>query len=180
MSATLPAFQLASTLGPSTDEREEFAAKIRSKDAELEELREAKRSGAMKPQERQALVQLLSDMSRKIEDLTKALKEAQNDIEWIQESIPKLIAEDRKRIADLENGPDISKSDAAKAHVNELYKHMKTIGRKQVSFKEASRCLNLSKSRVQQFKVIIALDTRFLIVKSESHSQKELIRLRED
>ena len=72
MSASLPAFQLASTLGPSPDEREEFAAKIRSKDAELEELREAK-SGAMNPQERQALILLLSDIRKENEDLKQRL-----------------------------------------------------------------------------------------------------------
>ena len=124
MSAALPAFQLASTLGPSPDEREDFAAKIRAKDAELEELRESKQSGAMKPPERQALVQLLSDQSKKIQDLEKALKEAQNDIEWIQQNFPKLIAEDRKRLKLLEDGPDLSENETVLSHIDELYTHM--------------------------------------------------------
>ena len=178
MSAALPAFQLASTLGPSPDEREDFAAKIRAKDAELEELRESKQSGAMKPPERQALVQLLSDQSKKIQDLEKALKEAQNDIEWIQQNFPKLIAEDRKRLKLLEDGPDLSENETVLSHIDELYTHMEAIGRKQVSFKEASRCLNLSKTRILQFKTVIALDNRFIIVPSETHKQRKWIRLR--
>ena len=190
MSAAL-SFRLASDLGPSPDEREEFATKIRSKDAELEELREAK-SGAMKPLERQALVLLLSDIRKEnedlkeqavkqagqIEDLTKALKDIQEDIEQIRDDFPRLLAEDRRRLKLLEDGPDLSENDTIRSHIDELYTHMEAIGRKQVSFKEASRCLNLSKTRVLQFKTVIALDDRFIIVPSETHKQRKWIRLR--
>ena len=190
MSAAL-SFRLASDLGPSPDEREEFATKIRSKDAELEELREAK-SGAMKPKERQALVLLLSDIRKEnedlkeqavkqagqIEDLTKALKDIQEDIEQIRDDFPRLLAEDRRRLKLLEDGPDLSENDTIRSHIDELYTHMEAIGRKQVSFKEASRCLNLSKTRVLQFKTVIALDDRFIIVPSETHKQRKWIRLR--
>ena len=190
MSAAL-SFRLASDLGPSPDELEEFATKIRSKDAELEELREAK-SGAMKPKERQALVLLLSDIRKEnedlkeqavkqagqIEDLTKALKDIQEDIEQIRDDFPRLLAEDRRRLKLLEDGPDLSENDTIRSHIDELYTHMEAIGRKQVSFKEASRCLNLSKTRVLQFKTVIALDDRFIIVPSETHKQRKWIRLR--
>jgi DNA repair exonuclease SbcCD ATPase subunit len=83
MSAAL-SFQLASNLGPSPDEREEFAAKIRSKDAELEELREAKQSGAMKPQERQALNILLSDIREENKKLIERAEKQAKEIEDLQ------------------------------------------------------------------------------------------------
>jgi DNA repair exonuclease SbcCD ATPase subunit len=83
MSAAL-SFQLASNLGPSLDEREEFAAKIRSKDAELEELREAKQSGAMKPQERQALAILLNDIREENKKLIEQVEKQAGQIEELQ------------------------------------------------------------------------------------------------
>ena len=179
MSAAL-GFTVASDLGPSPSERDVYEATIRAQAEQLQEAREAdpRQSGGMSPQEKQALVQLLSDQSKKIKDLEKALKDVQEDILQIRDYFPKLVSEDRKRISDLEGGPDIQESTTAKAHVDELHKHMEAVGRKQLSFKEASRCLKLSKSRMLQFKVVIALDDRFIIVPSETHKQKKLIRLR--
>ncbi len=74
-------FQPASELGPSPDERGEFAALIRSKGAELEELRKAKQSGAMKPAEKQALVQLLSDLATQNTALEGELRKQSGRIE---------------------------------------------------------------------------------------------------
>jgi len=199
MSAALPAFQLASTLGPSPDEREEFAAKIRSKDAELEELREAK-SGAMNPQEKQALILLLSDIRKgnedlkkqavkqaaQIEELSNALKDVQEDIEQIRDDFPGLIAEDRRNIKEirsklsiLETAPRTVNGKTVKSHIDGLYDHMKSVGLKQVPFRSAAKILKISKQRLHQLKPDLALDQRFIIVHSQSHSQKELIRLRE-
>jgi predicted nucleic acid-binding Zn-ribbon protein len=146
-----------------------------------------------KPQEWQALQTVISDLleanvelqttvkrqAMQIEDLQKAKKELQADIEQIRDCFPRMVAKDRKRIAALENGPDITKNETAKAHIDELYNHMKAIGRKQLSFKDAALCLNLSKSRTRQLKPVIASDERFIILPSESHKQKELIRLSE-
>lgn len=61
--------------------------------------------------------------------------------------------------------------------LDELYKEMTAIGRKQVDFATAARMVKRSKSRMLQLKGLIALDERFVLKPSESHSQKNLIRL---
>jgi len=146
----------------------------------------------LKPEERQGLRETINDLltevqslqadsnkqAREIEDLKRAKKELEDDIEQIREHFPRLVAEIKARLAVLEEGPDLSDNTTVQDHITALYEHMEAIGRKQVSFLEASRCLKLSKSRVLQFKAAIALDTRFIIVHSESHKQKSLIRLR--
>jgi hypothetical protein len=64
--------------------------------------------------------------------------------------------------------------------IDELYKEMIAQGRKQTDFATAARMVKRSKARLFQLKAAIALDQRFILVPSESHSQKLLIRLRED
>jgi predicted RNase H-like nuclease (RuvC/YqgF family) len=85
------------------------------------------------------------------------------------------IAHDRQRISRLENKPLSEDSPL----LDDLYKEMKAIGRKQVDFATAARMLKRSKSRLFQLKAAIAIDQRFVLIPSESHSQKLLIRLRE-
>jgi hypothetical protein len=85
------------------------------------------------------------------------------------------IAQDRQRISKLEHKPVCEDSPL----LDELYKEMKAIGRRQVDFATAARMLKRSKSRLFQLKTAIALDQRFVLIPSESHSQKLLIRLRE-
>ena len=63
--------------------------------------------------------------------------------------------------------------------LDELYAEMTAIGRKQVDFKTAARMVKRSKSRLLQIKPLIGQDMRFVLVPSESHSQKILIRLRD-
>jgi hypothetical protein len=63
--------------------------------------------------------------------------------------------------------------------LDELYAEMTAIGRKQVDFKTAARMVKRSKSRLLQIKPLIGQDMRFMLVPSESHSQKILIRLRD-
>jgi len=187
-------FQPASELCPSPSRDSELEALCSLQAEQLERLQDHANEprAIIRPEEKQALVQLLSDlgeqgkaqvkqiekMVREIDDLRKALKEAEEDIEQIRLYFPKLISEDRKRLTTLEQGSALSDNATVQGHITKLYAHMEAIGRKQVSFLEASKCLKLSKSRVLQFKAIIALDDRFIIVQSESHKQKRLIRLR--
>lgn len=201
MAAALPGFQPASDLGPSQSREQELEDLCSRQAEQIERLQDgvesqpelkgppAKVQASLRPDEMQKLLQIISDLDsrlklvelqseKRIKDLERDLAEAKADITWIQEGFPKLIAEDRKRLAELETGPDLTKSDAAQAHISELFEHMEAIGRKQVSFKEASRCLHISKSRALQLKPLIAVDERFILVHSESHKQKELIRLR--
>ena len=63
--------------------------------------------------------------------------------------------------------------------LDELYKEMVAIGRKQTDFATAARMVKRSKSRMLQLKAAIALDQRFILVPSKSHSQRNIIRLRE-
>lgn len=193
VASSLPSFVPASELPPSPSEREALEDKIREQAAQLEKLQDGgERAPRIKPDELQKLIILLNTFdgrikdleiqterhARQIDDLTKDARDIQEDIEQIRDHFPRLIAEVNKRLKVLEEGPDPSKSATAQAHIEELYEHMEAIGRKQVSFKEASRCLNLSKSRTLQLKTAIALDDRFIIIPSESHKQKRLIRLR--
>jgi uncharacterized coiled-coil protein SlyX len=201
MAAALPGFQLASELGPSQSREQELEDQCRRMAAENEVLRAtvdsapkapSQKEASLKPEEKQKLLEVISDLGHRVEDLErltarqakeleelqKAKKEAQTDIAWIQESFPPQIAESKRRLRALEEGPDLSENETVQGHVTALYTHMEAIGRKQVSFREASKCLKLSKSRVLQFKAAIALDPRFIIVHSESHKQKSLIRLR--
>ena len=84
------------------------------------------------------------------------------------------IAEDRRRLAKLEN-PHKPQD----AHLlDELYAEMQAIGRKQVDFATAAKMVKRSKSRLLQLKPEIGQDMRFVLVPSESHSQKVLIRVR--
>ena len=88
------------------------------------------------------------------------------------------IALDRQRISRLET-PKIQPSNEDSPLLDELYKEMKAIGRKQTDFATAARMVKRSKRRIIQLKGAIALDQRFILIPSESHSQKLLIRLRE-
>lgn len=125
-----------------------------------------------------ALEQLTEKQSILIDDLRKEVKANGQEVYEVHDMAKTIIGDACKRITALEEGPDPSEDISAQGHVEELYKHMEAIGRKQVSFKEASRCLNLSKSRTLQLKTAIALDDRFIIVPSTTHKQKRLIRLR--
>lgn len=198
--AQLPGFMPASQILPKNLNREEeLEEQVRQDAAEKERLKEllsrAKitQPAGIKPQEWQALQIVISDLleakkdlqstvkklTLQIEDLQKANRDLQQDIVDIRALFTEMMAEDRRRIKALELGPNITDNTTAKTHVDELYNHMKAIGRKQISFKDASRCLKLSKSRILQLKAVIILDDRFVVVQSESHKQKELIRLRE-
>ena len=63
--------------------------------------------------------------------------------------------------------------------LDELYREMKALGRKQVDFATGARMVHRSKARLFQLKGAIALDQRFILIPSENHSQKLIIRLRE-
>ena len=85
------------------------------------------------------------------------------------------IAEDRRRIAKLENPRKPQDT-----HIlDDLYSEMQAIGRKQVDFATAAKMVKRSKSRLLQLKPEIGQDMRFILVPSESHSQKVLIRVRQ-
>lgn len=116
--------------------------------------------------------------------------EDQPRIASLEERIARLEEENRAMaatIALLEENQEIlfqlitankSKSTHNSSLLDELYKQMIAIGRKQTDFATAARMLGKSKARLLQLKTDIAFDDRFSLVPSESHSQKLLIRLR--
>lgn len=63
--------------------------------------------------------------------------------------------------------------------IDELYSHMKAVGLKQTTFAGAAKILKRSKSRIKQIHPLLAKDERFVILPSQSHKQKLLIRLKE-
>ena len=157
-------FCLASEMGPSPSEREGYESLIRSQAEQLQEARNAAPSGGMSPQERQALVQLLSDQSRKIKDLEKALKDVQDDIAEIREHFPALVVETKKRISILEERRKPQKTDANLQHINILASELLTkakAGQKGITYAEAAKILKLDKSRICQLRSLIASDSRF-------------------
>ena len=176
MAAALPAFQCAADLGPSPSETEQLRD-LCSRQAEqierLEALAECpnpapkvQAGSIIKPEEKQALIQLLSDLRERAkeqageieqhkreierlkkegEDLEKALKEAQQDIAWIQECFPPQIAEDRRRIAALESQamPRTQRKQAVRAEV--LLSLLASHGSKMLA-EDARKRMGISKS----------------------------------
>lgn len=191
MASPLPTFVIASELPLSPAEREALESRIREQAAQLEKLQDGGYGGNILPGEIRKFVEIISVLEGRIKALElqtekqaaqiKDLRTESNaigqEVYDVHEMAKTIISDACKRITALEES-DTSDSATAQAHVEELYKHMEMIGRKQVSFKEASRCLKLSKSRVLQLKAALALDDRFIIVPSETHKQKKLIRLR--
>ena len=132
-------------------------------------------------QEQQLITLSISDYRNifiqieKLNDRIAALEAHQSED---MEHLARSIAEDRQRISRLET-PKIQPSNEDSPLLDELYKEMKAQGRKQTDFSTAARMVKRSKRRIIQLKGAIALDQRFILIPSESHSQKLLIRLRE-
>jgi len=117
-------------------------------------------------------IQPLRDEISELKATITAVKTTEdNDINYLSE----LIMQDRKRLAVIER-KDPEKDPPL---LDELYKEMKAQRRKQADFATAARMIKRSKARLFQLKSAIALDQRFILIPSESHSQKLLIRLRE-
>lgn len=87
----------------------------------------------------------------------------------------KEMAEIRKRLTKIEN-PHKPKDSRL---LDELYKTMQARGLKQTDFATAARMVKRSKARMLQLKGEIGEDMRFVLVPSESHSQKVIIRRRD-
>jgi hypothetical protein len=117
----------------------------------------------------QALIQEATE--RAIEPLEDRIKTLEKDLEILAEN--QLIQ--LRLINQLRKEPEAKESPL----IDELYAHMKTVGLKQTTFSGAAKILKVTKGRVHQLKTTIALDQRFIILVSESHKQRLVIRLRE-
>jgi len=116
-------------------------------------------------------VQPLRDEITSLKEKTAALEATQatlSDNQLIQLQLTERLRDDARK--ELEEDSPL---------IGELYKEMKALGRKQADFATAARMVTRSKARLFQLKPAIALDPRFILIPSESHSQKILICLRE-
>jgi uncharacterized coiled-coil protein SlyX len=186
MAAALSGFQPASELGPSPSREAELEALCHSQAEQLERLHDRmtesgpmpKCPPVMKPEEKQTLVQLLSDLAkrvedlerltakqaREIEDLKSAKKEAEEDIEQIREHFPRLIMETKARLKAIEEKGKPQKTDVTLGHINALAVELlirAKAGQRGVTYAEAASILKLDKSRVCQLRGLIASDSRF-------------------
>ena len=93
MSGALPAFQCAADLGPSPSREAELEDICSRLAAENEQLRDAAdqpvqqarpAQAGIKPEERQALIQLLSDLGKRVEDLERITAKQGKQIEDMQ------------------------------------------------------------------------------------------------
>lgn len=202
MAATLPGFQSAAKLDPSPSREDELEDLVRRQAEQLERLQNgwieppsAPKSPpvTMKPDEKRALIQLLNDLaeknkgleeqtrkqSREIADLKKANEDMQKQVYDVKDLAKYCLQSLSKRLSILEDGPNAADAPSVKSHLDNLYAHMKAVGRKQVRFSEAAKILGVSRQRVHQFRAEIAQDDRFIVLKSENHKKRMLIRLRE-
>lgn len=190
-------FCLASDLGPSPSEREELERIIRSQAEQLQEAREAdpRQSGGMAPQERQALVQLLSDLSKKVEDLKKLTEKQDGKIEDLQKAnkaLDKEIFDVREmavciikdacaRITAIEEKSKPHETATNLDHINALAKELlakSKAGQKGVTYAEAATILKLDKSRICQLRSLIASDSRFNITWHPTRKNTKIICLK--
>ena len=193
----LPAHLEANDLDiiPRTRE-EELEDIVRSKDNCIEKIIEKLdhqvkyRSGGMNGEEHLDLLILLDkitsnkkeldgiakELAIQIEELSKDNDRLHQDILDVKDLAIYTLKELSRRVTAIED-KNIKKGESASEHLDQLFEDMEILGRKQVSFLEASKILNIGKPRMKQLKPIIALDGRFIIVKSRSHKQKEMIRL---
>jgi hypothetical protein len=181
-------FQSAADLGPSPSENEQLRELCSRQAEQLERLQDLAtvpqqptrppQGAIIRPEEKQALVQLLSnfgeqgkaqakqikEMGREIEDLRNALKDAEQDISEIREHFPSLVSETKKRISVLEARvkPKDTANNATKINTlaAELLARAKA-GQKGVTYAEAAKILHLNKARICQLRGLIASDSRF-------------------
>lgn len=118
MSSALPSFVPASELPSSPSREEELEAIIRRQAEQLERLQDdgPQRECSVEPREIRKFIDIISVLDGRIvtleklvekqavqiSDLNKDMREAQEDIEQIRLYFPKLIAEDRHRLAEIE------------------------------------------------------------------------------
>lgn len=119
--------------------------------------------------------------ARQIEDLEKAKKDLQQDIEEIREHFPALVTDDRKRIRVLEEKNKPQKTDTNNGHLDKLAHELllyAKAGQKGVTYKDAAKILGIKKSRVCQLRTLIASDSRFDISWHPNRKNTKIICLK--
>lgn len=171
---------------------QELEEKIRQSEAENERLQDLAGSEApiarpeprkatgsgIKPQELQALQEVISDLleankglqattkkqALQIEDLQKANKKLGQEVYDVHEMARSIISDVAKRVTAIEerNKPRETENNAAR--LNTLAQSLIALaksGQRGVTYAEAAKILKLDKSRVCQLRSLIASDSRF-------------------
>ena len=198
--STAPTFQTADKLLEPRSVSDEIAKALRVRDEAILKLTTPteqthdvnptlKQSGVnIRPEEKQALVQLLSDLgeqgksqAKQIAGLQTVTKDQAEQIGLLRDGIVRLqgevascvqfqgrIAEDLarglQRIRAIEDKNKPQKTDVTLGHINTLAAELLTrakAGQRGVTYAEAARILKLDKSRVCQLRGLIASDSRF-------------------
>lgn len=118
------------------------------------------------------LLEIVQAQAREIRALNAKLEALQKDMDTLSENDLcqlRLISQLRESRVKVVQSPLI----------DELYTLMKALGLKQTTFAGAAKILRVTRGRIHQLKTIIALDQRFIILSSESHKQRLLIRLKD-
>lgn len=190
MAAALPGFQSAAELGPSRGREEELEDLCARQAEQIEQLQdgiesqsELKRPPAnvqasLRPNEMQKLLQIISDLGHRVEelerlttrqameidDLKKQVKENGQEVYDVHEMAKDIIGDACKRITAIEERNKPQMTDVNLDHINTLAAELLArakAGQRGVTYAEAAKILALDKSRVCQLRGLIASDTRF-------------------
>lgn len=115
--------------------------------------------------------------SEEIQALRDEIANLKVEIDFLHERLGRELLEDRQRISHLENRKSPSNND--RKLVDELYDEMILRDRVQTTFRGVASILEVGKRRALQLKDAIALDARFILLPSDSHSQRIIVALRE-
>lgn len=127
------------------------------------------------PQDPQEAIDCLLVRIDLLEEENRALKVKLEALERDQAWLSENQHIELRLINELRKKPEPAESPL----IDELYNHMKSVCLKQTTFAGAAKIMGVTRGRVHQLKAPIAVDPRFIIITSESHKQRLLIRLRE-
>lgn len=127
-----------------------------------------------------ALIEELRAESRalraELEGIRSQQEKLQRALDETQEMLLLEIAQDRKRITALEGDGSVGKR-TAERHLDALHSTMVSSGIRQITFGRAARLLGISYSYACRLGPAIESDSRFHLVKDQTHKQRWLIRL---
>jgi hypothetical protein len=190
MAAAASGFVPASELGPSPSREAELEDLCSRQAEQIERLQDLAtepqqptrqpQGAIIRPEEKQALAQLLSDLAKRVEDLEKLtarqarriedlenqVRENGQEVYDVHEMAKGIIGDACKRITAMEERDKPQKTDVTLGHINILASELLTrakAGQRGVTYAEAAKILKLDKSRVCQLRGLIASDSRFNI-----------------
>lgn len=203
MAAELPGFQPASELPPSASREDALEALVKSQAAIIEKLEVAldgptqtpTQQTNMSPVERQKILQILSDLDKRITDqesltamLKKAVEVLQGDtkedgqkIHEVHELAKYSLSTLSKRLTTIEDRRKPQDTDANLARVEAICQELfrrKAANQRGITYTEAAKVLGIHKARVCQLRALIAADSRLDIIWHPKKRNTKLICLK--